>query len=73
MLYVGVSALAEPFAALLAWLFLGDHLTDTVFGVLFGATAGMMAMVALEVRRCLSVRLLAVLGFVWLACVCLSC
>lgn len=47
--YVAVSAVAEPLAALLSWLFLSSLLTDAVFGVLFGATAGMMAMVALEV------------------------
>lgn len=48
ILYVAVSALAEPIAAVLTWLFLAPYLNDVAFGVLFGAVAGVMTLVSFQ-------------------------
>ncbi|KAF4677698.1 Zinc transporter [Perkinsus chesapeaki] len=46
LFYTFVSAVAEPVGGMLAWLILGDILTDTAIGVMLSLTAGIMTYVA---------------------------
>ncbi|HBR03646.1 MAG TPA: zinc transporter ZupT [Ruminiclostridium sp.] len=42
------SGLSEPLGAILAMLILGPFITDTVFGLIFGAVAGIMVYISLD-------------------------
>jgi ZIP family zinc transporter len=46
--FVVVSALAEPVAAVIAWLCLSQRLNPTLLGALFGVVAGIMTLVAFQ-------------------------
>jgi zinc transporter, ZIP family len=43
-----LSGFSEILAALLGWLILADHLSPTVYGVLFGLVAGMMVIISVK-------------------------
>lgn len=43
-----VSGLAEPFGALVGYTILAPFMTDTVFGILFSAVAGIMVFISLD-------------------------
>ncbi len=47
-LYSLLSGLAEPVGALLGWVALTPFMTDTVFGAVYGAVAGIMVFIALD-------------------------
>eukprot|EP00124_Ichthyophonus_hoferi_P005248 Ihof_evm1s714 gene=Ihof_evmTU1s714 len=47
-IYVVVSALAEPLAAFIAWLFLSEHLNDLAFAIIFGLVGGIMVVISLK-------------------------
>eukprot|EP00123_Amoebidium_parasiticum_P008682 comp18953_c0_seq1/m.21216 comp18953_c0_seq1/g.21216 ORF comp18953_c0_seq1/g.21216 comp18953_c0_seq1/m.21216 type:complete len:345 (-) comp18953_c0_seq1:430-1464(-) len=47
-LFVVVSAVAEPIAAFITWLFLAEYLNNIAFGILFGVVAGMMTLVSFQ-------------------------
>ena len=42
ILYTGISAISEPFGALLAYLFLRNVMNDLILGILFSIIAGIM-------------------------------
>ena len=42
------SGLSEPLGALIGWLVLRNFLTDTVFGVVFAAVAGIMVFISFD-------------------------
>ena len=46
LLYTFISALSEPFGALLAYLFLKDIMNDIVLGILFSVIAGIMMQIS---------------------------
>jgi ZIP family zinc transporter len=48
MLFVFVSALAEPLGALIAWLFLRDSPSDAAMGVTLGIVGGIMTLIAFQ-------------------------
>ena len=47
-LWTFISALAEPFGALIAWLVVGDGLNPHVEGVMFGIVCGMMTTISFK-------------------------
>ena len=47
-LWTFISALAEPFGALIAWLVIGDGLNPHVEGVMFGIVCGMMTTISFK-------------------------
>lgn len=46
IIYTLISALSEPFGALLAYLFLKDIINDTILGILFATIGGIMMQIA---------------------------
>lgn len=46
LLYTGVSALSEPFGAILAYLFLRNIMNDIILGILFSLIAGIMLQIS---------------------------
>lgn len=46
LLYTGISALSEPFGALLAYLFLKNIMNDLILGILFSVIAGIMLQIS---------------------------
>jgi len=46
--YSFLSGVAEPLGALLAWLVLMPFLTETLFGVVFAAVAGIMVFISVD-------------------------
>lgn len=46
--YSFLSGLAEPFGAIVAWLFLMPFLSDTLFGIVFAGVAGIMVFISLD-------------------------
>lgn len=46
--YSFLSGVAEPLGALLAWLVLMPFITDTLFGVIFAAVAGIMVFISVD-------------------------
>ena len=46
-LYTLVSALSEPFGALITFLFLKNFMNDIILGILFSAIAGIMTQISL--------------------------
>lgn len=47
ILYTLISALSEPFGALLAYLFLSKIVTDTIMGCIFSIIAGIMIFISM--------------------------
>lgn len=47
-LYVSVAAITQPIAALVTWGILGDQVSSTTFGVLFGFVGGIMMHTSLK-------------------------
>jgi len=47
-IYSFISGLAEPLGALIGYLILMPYLNDTMFGILFGAVAGIMVFISLD-------------------------
>lgn len=47
-LYSSISGLAEPVGALIGWLLLMPIMNDTVFGIIFGAVAGIMVFISFD-------------------------
>lgn len=47
-LYSALSGLAEPVGALVGWFLLMPIMTDTVFGIIFAAVAGIMVFISLD-------------------------
>ena len=47
-LYSFVSGLAEPVGALIGWLVLLPIMSDTVFGIIFAAVAGIMVFISVD-------------------------
>jgi len=47
-LYSFVSGLAEPVGALVGWLILMPVMNDTVYGIIFGAVAGIMVFISID-------------------------
>ena len=47
-LWTFISALAEPFGAVIAWLVVGDGLNPHVEGIMFGIVAGMMVTISFK-------------------------
>ena len=43
-----LSGLSEPVGAIVAWLILMPYLTDTMFGIIFAAVAGIMVFISLD-------------------------
>ena len=46
ILYTGISAISEPFGALLAYLFLRNVMNDLILGILFSIIAGIMLQIS---------------------------
>lgn len=46
--YSFLSGLAEPLGALIGWLLLMPIMTDTVFGIIFAAVAGIMVFISFD-------------------------
>ncbi|MBQ8730171.1 MAG: zinc transporter ZupT [Lachnospiraceae bacterium] len=47
-LYSFVSGLAEPVGALVGWLILMPVMNDTIYGIIFGAVAGIMVFISID-------------------------
>lgn len=43
-----ISGMAEPFAAIVAWLVLANVMSDVVYAILFGLVGGMMIMLSVS-------------------------
>lgn len=46
--YSFLSGMSEPFGAIVAWLFLMPFLSDTMFGIVFAAVAGIMVFISID-------------------------
>lgn len=46
--YSFISGLAEPLGALIGWLVLSQFITDTIFGIVFAAVAGIMVFISFD-------------------------
>ena len=48
MRYSFLSGLSEPLGALVGWLILMPFMSDTVFGIIFAAVAGIMVFISFD-------------------------